>query len=103
MNKLAYIFSIFILGGCTQNLEKRVAILESNLYQIQNGMLANDKNIKSELYQLKEETEKKLNSLRQSSQGTSAEIREIRSKTDKFCVHSPDSNNLQIFPEGQCP
>jgi hypothetical protein len=28
---------------------------------------------------------------------------EIKKKTDKFCVHTPDENNLQIFPEGLCP
>jgi methyl-accepting chemotaxis protein len=96
--------------GCTSKLEERLSIIEysqnslksrlskieSSLNKIEQGLLANDKNIKDEIIQLKDKTEAELSRQR-------GVIYEIKQKTDKFCVHTPDANSLQIFRDGQCP
>ncbi|WP_125468964.1 hypothetical protein [Methylomagnum ishizawai] len=103
LRKTLFLSTLIILNGCTGNLERRLSIVESSLYRIEQGLLDNDRNMKNEIRMLKQETEAELNRQRRVSNDISGSVDEVKRKTDKFCVHTPDENNLQIFPEGQCP
>lgn len=84
------IFIVLTLSGCATDrlnrIEKRLNYIENNISRIESGMIKNDKNLKTEINKLYDETEK--------------EIRNIKSKTDKFTVRQ-NSETLLFEPTYQ--
>lgn len=87
-SKRLVLASCILLIGCASDLERRVARLEREIAQVQQGLLSNDQKLNRDISRLQSET----NGL----------VNDVKKKTDKFCVETPSKTSIMIKRNGYC-